>query len=95
MTVTATSYQLKTGNIQVVRVEDLAETKDWLESILSEDWTLTLNTAMGGNLLLSREVNGQQVGSVIYSGSFIAIDEDSNVFKVDADTLNLFFKPAV
>jgi hypothetical protein len=95
MTITAQNYTLKLGDIQVVKVDNLQDTKDWLTSILPADiYGVVLREAMGGNIYVSWTTNGQQYGVVLYVGNFVAIDEDMQVFKVDADTLNLFFKPA-
>lgn len=87
MTISFTNYTRKAPDIEVVVVQDLGETADWLELNLPSGETVNRGLISYGTLLYTNA--GATISLSI--GSVLCVDSNNKIFKIDREILNAFY----
>lgn len=87
MTVSFTNYTRKDPNIEVLLVQDLNETADWLELNLPSGEIVNRGLISYGTLLYT--TNGATISLNV--GHVLCVDSNNKIFKIDREILNAFY----
>lgn len=93
MAATVANYSRKTGGLEVVKfdtssVQIMEDVRDWVISNLSVDFTVNMQTSMGG-LLYWDSVTSEVV--TVRPNEYIVKDSNGKLLKMTKETLDLFF----